>query len=172
MKAVIFDLDDTLLHKGIRIMIATARPDRVAEKYRTMIQADGMMVMNGAKIILPGKTVENGIPRDNVKRILSGLLDIHGTMVSIETAEGIFSNADIPEWNAIYCPDFTNLPTKGIIYEILASGEKSTLFSQVGSTLTDDIYYTIANHELRADYEQSHHKIQRSQGNARFLRNP
>ncbi len=166
MKAVIFDLDDTLLHadktvskytldilqkcreKGIRIMIATARPERVAEKYRIMIQADAVTVMNGAKILLPGRAIENGIPHSSVKRILSKLIEIPGTMVSIETAEGLFSNTDIPEWNAIYFPDFPNLPTDGIIYKILASGQKSILFAQVSGILTDDTYYTIANHEL------------------------
>ncbi len=166
MKALIFDLDDTLLRsdktisgytagvlqkcreKGIRIMIATARPERVAEKYRTLIHSNAAAIMNGAKILLPGRAIENGIPHTSVRQILSKLIEIPGTMVSIETAEGLFSNVDIPEWNTIFYPNFPNLPTDGIIYKILASGQKSVLFGQADGILTEDTYYTIANNEL------------------------
>jgi len=70
------------------------------------------------------------------------------TLISIETNDGIFSNADISEWNCIYYDGFPNLPTQGTLYKILVSSKCNTLYDQVKSILTDDVYYTVANGNL------------------------
>lgn len=79
MRAIITDLDRTLLRtdkslseytctvfrdcreRGIYLMAATARPERAITEYQEQIGFDMVTTLNGARIVLPGKVVENGI---------------------------------------------------------------------------------------------------------------
>lgn len=166
MKAVIVDLDRTLLRtdgtlseytlniiqkchdKGIAIMAATARPERSILTYQKQISFDAVTTMNGARIILPDKVIENGIAHVSAKHILSKLITVSDTIISVETSEGSYSNVAIPEWNSKYYAGFPDLPTQGTLFKILASGQSSMLNHQIGNALTDDVYYTVANNEL------------------------
>lgn len=166
MKAVIVDLDRTLLRtnktiseytlniiqkchdKGIAIMAATARPERSILTYQKQICFDAITTLNGARIILPDKVIENGIAHISAKRIISKLITISDTLISIETNEGIYSNATIPEWNSNYYAGFPDLPTQGALFKILASSQSNMLYHQIRNMLTDDVYYTVANTDL------------------------
>lgn len=166
MRAIITDLDRTLLRtdktlseytlnimrkchdKGIAIMAATARPERSILQYHKQICFDAITTMNGARIILPNAVLENGISRLSGKHILSKLAVTSDTLISVETSDGIYSNAEIPEWNCTYYDGFPNLPTQGTLYKILASSKDNALYGQVESILTDDVYYTVANGNL------------------------
>lgn len=166
MRAIIVDLDKTLLRtdktlskytldimrkchdKSIAIMAATARPERSILTYHQQICFDAITTMNGARIVLPNAVLENGISHLSGKHILSELVIIPNTLVSVETSDGIYSNAEIPEWNSNYYNGFPNLPTQGTLYKILVSSESTALYGQVESILTDDVYYTIANGNL------------------------
>ena len=134
IKAVITDLDRTLLrtdktisqytaavlhechNRGILLMAATARPQRAVIPYQKQIGFEA--------VILPNKTVENGIPPSNAEMILKKIIRIPGIVISIETGAGIFSNLPIPEWNSIVFNRFPALPTESILYKILLSSEK------------------------------------------------
>ena len=79
MKAIITDLDRTLLRtdksvseytctvlkkchdRGILLMAATARPERAILTYQQQIGFDAVTTLNGARIILSGGVMENGI---------------------------------------------------------------------------------------------------------------
>ena len=166
MKAVIVDLDRTLLRtnktiseytleimrkchaKGIAIMAATARPERSILTYQKQICFDAITTLNGARIILPDKVMENGILHKSAKRIISKLLAIPYTLISIETNEGIYANVEMPEWNSTYYAGFPDLPTPGPLYKILASSHSNMLYHQIGNVLSDDVYYTVANSNL------------------------
>lgn len=166
MKAVIADLDRTLLHtdktlseytlnvlrrchdKGIAIMAATARPERSILTYQKQIGFDAVTTLNGARILLPDKVIENGIAHISAKRILSKLITIADTLISVETDEGIYSNEPIPEWESNSYAGFPDLPTQGALFKILASSQSGTLYRQIKNALTDDVYYTIADTEL------------------------
>lgn len=166
MKAVIVDLDGTLLRtdktiseytldvfrkcrdKGLAIMTATARPERSILTYQNQIRFDAVTTMNGARIILPDKVIEHGIAHISAKHILSKLVTISGALISIETSEGIYSNAAIPEWNSTCYDGFPDLPTQGTVFKILASSRNDRLYHQITDALTDDTYYTIANNKL------------------------
>lgn len=166
MRAIITDLDRTLLRtdktlseytidimrkchdRGIVIMAATARPERSILQYHQQICFDAITTMNGARIILPNAVLENGISHLSVKRILSKLVVIPDTLISIETSDGIFANAEIPEWHCPCYDGFPNLPTQGTLYKILVSSKGNTLYGQVENILTDDVYYTVANGNL------------------------
>jgi len=166
MKAVITDLDGTLLRtdktlsvytldvmrkchdKGIAVMAATARPERSILTYQKQIGFDAVTTMNGARVLLPDKVIENGISHISAKHILSKLITIPGALISVETSEGIYSNVEIPEWESTCFGGFPELPTQGTLFKILISSQSSGAYRQIGSALTDDTYYTVANNEL------------------------
>lgn len=166
MRAVIADLDRTLLRtnktlseytvdvmrkcreRSIAVMAATARPERAIQQYRRQICFDAVTVMNGARVILPDSVLENCISHQSGKRVLSGLVTIPDTLISVETSDGIYSNADIPEWNSNYYGGFPNLPTEGALYKILVSSTGKALCNQLEKILTNDVYYTVANGDL------------------------
>lgn len=166
MRAIITDLDRTLLRtnktlseytldimrkchdRGIAVMAATARPERSILQYHKQICFDAITTLNGARIILPNAVLENGISSLSGRHILSKLVVVPDTLISIETRDGIYSNAEIPEWNCTYYDGFPNLPTQGTLYKVLVSSKCNTLYGQVENILTDDVYYTVANGNL------------------------
>ena len=166
MKAIVTDLDRTLLRtdktiseytldimrrchdNGIAIMAATARPERSILQYRQQIYFDAVTTLNGARIILPGAVLENDISHSSGKHILSRLVRMPDTLISIETSDGIYSNAEIPEWNTICYDGFPDLPTQGALYKILVSSKDDVVYDQIENILTDDVYYTIADGQL------------------------
>lgn len=166
MKAIITDLDRTLLRtdrtlseytirimqkchdKGIHIMAATARPERSILEYHSQIQFDAITTMNGARILLPDRIIENKIPHQSGKDILSKLVAIPDVLISIETSEGIFSNAEIPEWDSNVYNGFPELPMEGALYKILASSKNEVLYDQIEKYVDENTYFTIANNDL------------------------
>lgn len=166
IKAIIMDLDGTLLHsdrtisgytvdilnrcreKGIHILAATARPERTITAYRRQVPFDAVTTLNGAKIILHNRCVENAIPYDCGEKMLAKLLETPGVLVSVETSDGLYSSVDKPEWNAACFSGFPKLPTEGALYKILVSSDEKLSMEQVKSVLTEDVYCTTANANL------------------------
>lgn len=166
MKAIITDLDRTLLHtdksvseytldvlkrcrkQGILVMAASARPLRDIRVYHDLIGFDAVTATNGAVIELPSNRLEFGIPRESGEKILSDTLLYPDVTISIETSGGLYSNRDIPEWKPVVYDRFPELPENVILYKILASSKCRSLYEGIETVLTDDVYHTIANHEL------------------------
>ena len=166
IKAIITDLDNTLLHtdktvseytlatlrkcreKGILLMAATARPERAILTYQEQIRFDAVTTLNGARIILPGNIVENGIAPSSAEGILEKAVMIPDVVISLETGEGIFSNVPIPEWDASVFDGFPALPTERVIYKILVSGKDDALRQKVSEALATDTYMTVAEGKL------------------------
>ena len=89
MKAIITDLDRTLLHTdksisahtldvlnachkaGIYILAATARPERSVMEYHDLIHFDAITVTNGARILLQDRVVVNGLSQESAGQILT-----------------------------------------------------------------------------------------------------
>lgn len=166
MKAIITDLDRTLLRsdktiseytctilkkchdKGILLMAATARPERSVLTYHEQIGFDAITTLNGARIILPDRIIENGIRPYSAEAILKEVITIPNLTLSMETGEGFFSNVPIPEWNPIVFHQFPALPTESIIYKILLSSPQNNILQDVKESLTPDTYMTVATEEL------------------------
>lgn len=166
MKAIITDLDRTLLHtdktvseytyailkkchdRGIILMAATARPERAILAYHNQIGFEAITTLNGARIILPHGIIENGITPSSVEHILKKVIMIPDLVLSMETGNGIFSNVSIPEWDATVFSGFPALPTESIIYKLLLSGEANNIQQEVKKALTIDTYMTVAEGKL------------------------
>lgn len=166
MKAIIVDLDRTLLHtdktlsaytvnvlkkchnKGLDVIAATARTEKRILTYREQVGFDAVITMNGARIILPNKVIENSIPRLSGECVLSALISIPDMLISIETSDGVYANFANPEWDSICYDDFPNLPANVTLYKILASSSNNTLYDKIKHILTEDVYYTVANNTL------------------------
>lgn len=166
MKAIITDLDRTLLrtdktiseytcsilkrcrHKGLLLMAATARPERAIVSYHEQVGFDAITTLNGARILLPQVAIENGISRSSAESILQKASGLPGIVLSLETAEGIFSNVPIPEWNATVHEGFPALPTESTIYKILLSSSEKDIQPEVEKSLTSDTYMTVAEGTL------------------------
>jgi len=166
-KAIITDLDRTLLHtdktiseytlqvleschdKGILIMAATARPERAILNYHAQVQFDAMTVTNGARVCVAGQEL-GGYPvaRESVKVILERLCNIPDVIISLECGNEVYSNIEIPEWEAIVFHEFPKLPTEGVIYKILVSREGENITSLVKPLLTEDTYCMLAGSNL------------------------
>ncbi len=129
-------------------MAATARPERAVLTYQNQIGFEAVTTLNGARIILPDRIIENGITPSSAEAILKKVVMIPDIMLSLETEQGIFSNIPIPEWNAIVFHEFPALPTESIIYKILLSSQKSNIQFEVEKALTTDTYMTVAEGKL------------------------
>lgn len=166
MKAIITDLDRTLLHTdksvseytievlrkchehGIYVMAASARPLRSIQVYHDLIGFDAVTTMNGAIVLLPQSELESGISRESGEKILAGLLQFQDIFLSIETNTGLYSNREIPEWNPVVYDNFPRLPDHAVLYKILVKLKNRQLYEGVQSILTDDVYHTVAANEL------------------------
>lgn len=166
MKAIITDLDRTLLHsdkslseytvsvfrrchaKGILVMAATARPMRSVSAFQEQIGFDAITTMNGAIVYLPDRVMEFGISRESGRSIMERLLRYPDVLLSIETSKGFYASRDIPEWRPIVYSGFPELPEDIILYKILASSTQQPLYDGIRADLPADVYHTIANREL------------------------
>lgn len=162
MKAIITDLDRTLLHtdktvseytyailkechkSGIVLMAATARPERSILTYHDRIGFDAMTTLNGARIILPNSIIENGIMPSSADNILKNVIMIPDLVLSAETGNGLFSNVPIPGLDTTVISEFLALPTESIIYKLLLSSKTNNIKQEIKKALTEDTYMTAA----------------------------
>ena len=166
MKAIITDLDKTLLHtdktvseytatvlkkcheQGMLVMAASARPLRDILIFNDLLGFDAITATNGAVVWLPDKLLEIGISQDIGEKIISDIIKYPDVCLSIETSKGLYANMDIPVWEPIVYDKFPTLPDNIILYKILASSDKKQLYDGIETTLTCDVYHTIANNDL------------------------
>lgn len=166
MKAIITDLDRTLLHtdksisaytadvlarcheRGILIMAASARPLRDVLHYHELVGFDAITATNGAIVSLPHGVTEHGISREGGQRLLSALLQYPDVFLSVETSKGLYANRDIPAWEPVIWDLFPTLPHGIVLYKILASSSQRALYDGIRDILTTDVYHTIADNDL------------------------
>ena len=136
-KAVIFDLDGTLLHtdqtvsdralsaieacreRGIKILLATARPERTAEMYSEIIDFDAKAFSNGARIVCGDKVTEVTIPFESTAKVL-GSLDGFGTRLTLETGGAAYSNKVVGGYETIVTDDLTAVAGKLNVLKVIA----------------------------------------------------
>ena len=160
-RAVITDLDRTLLRTdksisgytlevlkkwrdaGAFLYAATARPERAITEYRELAGFRSATTLNGARTVTPGAVYENTIDPADAAFILEQLVRTEGTVISVETENGIYANTDIPAWTPVVTDDIAALPEHEKIYKILAS-HPDLPPDRLVAELPDSVYSTVA----------------------------
>ncbi len=161
IKAIITDLDRTLLHtdkslseytvsvlkeckaRGIKVMAATARPERTITDYDAVIGFDAVTVMNGAKVMVGDKVMTYGIPDALAEEMLAKVCKRKEFLFSVETGERLYAGEHIEEFEYTLHTGFPKLPAGETAYKILISGEGAAAF--VKENLTEGLHCTVAN---------------------------
>lgn len=163
VKAIVVDLDRTLLHTdktlstytvkvlkeckryGIRIMVATARPLRTAKQYCDMIGVDAMVVSNGARIICGNQRTEYGICQTSAEHLLNALNRHPALRVTLETGDCAYSNLPIADYETILSDNLVDISNAESALKILVHLDNEETLALVKKELTDDLYFTIAH---------------------------
>ena len=166
IKAIVLDLDRTLLRtdkslspytvetlercraKGIKVVVATARPWRTAVRYCEMIKVDGIVVSNGARVIYGDRCTEYGICRQRAVALLDALAREPSLTVTLETGDTAYSNKPVLEYETILSRDLTGVAEGEGALKILVTYDSDKALETVKANLTDDLYYTVANGQL------------------------
>ena len=164
IKAIITDLDRTLLCtdkslseytievlkkckvQGIKVMAATARPERTITDFNAAIGFDAMTVMNGAKVMVGDKVMTYGIPDGLTEEMLAKVCGRKEFLFSVETGEILYARDHIPEFEYTLHTEFPKLPAGETAYKILVSGEGAAEF--VKENLPEGLHCTVANGHL------------------------
>ena len=164
-RAVIVDFDRTLLRtdksisaftagtlldlkrSGVRLFAATARPERAITEYCERIPFDAVTTLNGARTITQDAVFDHPIRRNSAESVLEQLYSADGTLISVETEDGLYASADIPVWNPRVMTDLRKLPGEKKIYKILASHPKIPA-ERICENLPGDTYSSVAERKL------------------------
>ena len=141
IKIIFSDLDGTLLNsdrhvsevnrkavkecrkKGIVFVACTARPRRAIKEFCDAIPFDAVICLNGARVCLNDKNIDNGMSYETSHGIISKLSRDKNKIIVLETGDGIFSDTIIPEWNITTVTDLTKLDKKIKVFKILVIGK-------------------------------------------------
>ena len=166
IKTIVVDLDRTLLHTdktlsahtvevlkacketGRKIMVATARPLRTAKQYCEMIDADAMVVTNGARVICGKQQTEYGICQKSAVQLLNALNHHPSLLITLETGDIAYSNKPIADYETIISDDLVSIAEAEGVLKILVRLDDEETLAFVKESLTEDLYYTIANGHL------------------------
>lgn len=165
MKAIITDLDRTLLHtdksvsqftgeildqckqKGLLVIAATARPQRDMKRFER-IHFDAMVLSNGARVVCGTEMKEFAIPKDSAVRLLKSLGANPDLRITLETGDLAYSNVSFEDYESIVREDLSEVAVREGVLKIIVGNDRPNIIEIVTNELTDDLYYTIANGQL------------------------
>jgi len=166
IRAMVFDLDKTLLRsdrtispytlsvlqqrreKGIRSIIATARPSREAKRYEEMICSDAAVTMNGASIRINGReTAGATISAERTQTLLRDIERLFpGRRWSVEAPDGFYACFDTTEiWpdspaHQVSIDTMPPVPSYKVLISLENAGDAELLLS----VLPENAYLEIA----------------------------
>jgi len=163
VKAIVVDLDRTLLHtdktvspytisvlkacreRGMKLMVATARPLRDVTRFCEEIGFDAMTVSNGGRVLCGAKRTEFGIPRACAVRVLHALQRDPTLRITLETGDRAYSNQPIAEYETILTEDLAAIAAAEGTMKILVHLDHDHTLAAVQKELTEELYWTVAN---------------------------
>lgn len=163
LKTIIVDLDRTLLRtdktlsdhtvsvlracqqRGMKLMVATARPLRDVLPFCEKVSFDAMTVSNGARMICGKQRTEYRISQTNADRILRMLQRERGLRITLETGDRAYSNRPIAEYETILSDDLVGVARMEGAMKILVHLDGEETRAIVQKALTEDLYATVAN---------------------------
>lgn len=166
VKAVITDLDRTLLHtdktlsprtaaalkacqeNSHKIIAATARPLRTVLPYCESVPFDALIVSNGARILCGKQTREYGICAESAEQLLRHLSRFPELQITLETGDRAYSNLPVEEYETTVCRDLFPLVRREGALKLLVHAHRKGLFSAIAQALSDDLYMTLSSGHL------------------------
>lgn len=163
-KVIAMDLDGTLLGddkeiscyaqrvlrqckaRGMRLVLATARPLQDSKRYAEQVAADGLIFHNGAYTWAEGALQEPGytIPIGDARRVLLELQRRHpGRRLLVQIGAWGYANYDPGVFwpGCSYIPtDFTDLPEQPADKMLLEVGAEAQAMQEVQDLLPPDLY--------------------------------
>jgi len=165
IKAIIVDLDRTLLRSdktispytidilrrcqsaGLKVMAATARPQRAVGEFADAVQFDALTVSNGARILC-NDPIQQSIARETADRLLKILASYPHLRVTVETGDQAYSNLPIGEYDTILSDDLTIPAAEEGVVKILIHIDREDTLPLITDILSDDLYMTVAHDTL------------------------
>ena len=163
IKTIVVDLDRTLLRtdktlsaytievleecrrRGMKLMVASARPLRDVLPFCEKVPFDAMTVSNGARVLCGGQRAEYGIPQASAARMLRVLQRKPGLRITLETGDRAYSNKPIAEYETILSDDLVGVAGAEGTVKLLVHLDTEDTLAAVEKELTQDVYATVAN---------------------------
>jgi Cof subfamily protein (haloacid dehalogenase superfamily) len=162
MKAIITDLDRTLLHtdksvslftkdvlykckqRGHRVIAATARPQRDLNKVVGDIAFDAMVLSNGARVVCGSEITEFAILSESAMRLLRILSSYPDFRITLETGHCAYSNVSFEDYESVVRQDLVTVAEQESVLKIIVGIDRDDVIDIVKKELTDDLYYTVS----------------------------
>ena len=166
IKAVVVDLDNTLLHtdkslseytvavlkkckaQGIKMMVATARPYRTATSYFERVGFDAIAVSNGARIFCGSRVVDHRISTDSAVKLLRGLKTCEEIRITVETGACAYSNKPLEYYETVVTEDLAGVAEREGALKILVHKDWEEVPAIVEKVLPEDLYATFSGEYL------------------------
>ena len=163
IKAIVVDLDRTLLHtdktisaytkkilqeckkNSIKIMVATARPQRNTIPYCEQIGFDAVVVSNGARILYGDQRTEYNISSEIAVYLLTTLSKNPDMRITVETGDCAYSNKRIEDYETVITDDLIEIAKREGVLKILVHLDHKDTLEIIKQVLPKELYYTIAN---------------------------
>jgi Cof subfamily protein (haloacid dehalogenase superfamily) len=161
-KAIIMDLDGTLLHsnktistytqnilkkckqQGIYLMVATARPLRNTLPYTQIVDFDAMVVSNGARIVCKEWKTERNIAKETALKFVNALTQHQNLRITLETGDSAYSNFPIMEYETIVTKDLAGIIKQEVILKILVHLDHKDTLDIVKNKMPGNLHYSIS----------------------------
>ena len=162
VKVLIFDLDGTLIRsdktispftlsvlqncrqKGIKLMVATARPLRAVEEYCKTFSFDAMAVSNGARILVNDEKTEFCIPFKTGEKLLTELLSYPDFRITLETGDEAYSNVPVPDYDTVLTDDLIGIMEREGALKLIVRLDDNATGATVKNLLPDTVYHTVS----------------------------
>ena len=166
MKAVIVDLDKTLLRsdktisektqrvmekcrqKGMKLLVATARPQRTMKVFLEQISVDAATVSNGARVLCGDEKAECSMEWDDVKEILRRLAGYPHLRITLETGDLAYSNLPIDGYETILVKDLFEVAKAEGALKLLVHMDDFSTWEIVKGIVPENVNMTIAHGTL------------------------
>ena len=162
IRTIVVDLDGTLLRgdktisahtqavlkackeRGIRVIVATARPFRAMQQFCAAVDFDAFVVSNGAKVICHGRDTLNRIHPSSAGQLLTVLSACPGMRITLETGENAYSNRPIEDYKTNIREDLVSIANQEDILKIIVHLDTPETAATVKAALSEDLYISIS----------------------------
>ena len=163
VKVIIVDLDRTLLRsdktlsddtvsvlqackrRGMKLMVATARPLRDTMEFCKQIDLDAVAASNGAKVVCGSQLIEYGIDQDTAEQLLTSLQANPDLRITLETGVCAYSNKPVAEYETVLADDLARLARTVCTVKILVHLDSEETLGEVQKLIPEELYTSVSH---------------------------